>query len=262
MDAEAFRDRVLAILREEFPDEVFAADIRPNLIGWREAEFGLHTLHADAERLNVTDEQLRVAVVAHFSRLIKMTKFSKELLPAAWETAEKRVRLQLMPAEFFRSGVSVTYPFLEEVVVSVVIDSEYGYAYVRHEDLVRWQISQIDLYELARENLKTASEGIELSLIDGPPALIALQSHDGYDAARILLPEMRQLAAAKLGTPFLAAIPNRDFLIMWPQDADDDFQMSIKTQVLRDHAAQSHPLTSTILRVTEESIVPQGHPFS
>jgi Protein of unknown function (DUF1444) len=262
VNAEAFRDRVLTILREEFPDEVFAADIRPNLITWREAEFGLHTLRADAERLNVTDEQLRAAVVAHFSRLIKMTKFSKELLPAEWDTANTRVRLQLMPAEFFRTGVSVTYPFLDEVVISVVIDSEYGYAYVRHEDLTRWEVSQIDLYEIARENLKAASEGIEISFIDGPPPLIALQSLDGYDAARILLPEMRQFAAEKLGAPFYAAIPNRDFLILWPQDADDEFQMRIKTQVLRDHAAQSHPLTSTILKVTEESIVPRGHPFT
>ncbi len=261
VNADEFRERVLSILREEFPDEVFTTDGERNVIGWRDAEFGLHTLHSDADRLKVNDEQLRLAVVAHFSRLIKMTELSKGLLPPDWETAKKRVRLQLMPAEFCRTGVSVTYPFLDRVVISVVIDSEHGYAYVRHEDLERWQISPFDLYEVARDNLKVASEGIEVSFVEGPPPLIAIQSQDGYDAARVLLPEMRQFAAGKLGSPFYAAIPNRDFLIFWSASADEDFHLAVKAQVLRDHAAQSHPLSSTILEVTAETIKPCGIPF-
>jgi Protein of unknown function (DUF1444) len=261
VNADEFRDRVLSILRKEFPEEEFKTDGRQNLIAWRDAEFGLHTLHADANRLKVDDEQLRLAVIAHFSRLIKMTELSKGLVPTNWNSASGRVRLQLMPAEFCRTGVSVTYPFLDEVVISVVIDSEYGYAYVRHEDLERWQISPFDLYEIARENLKLASEGVEVSFIDGPSPIIAIQSQDGYDAVRVLLPEMRQFAEEKLGTPFYAAIPNRDFLIMWTAGADEDFHLRIKSQILRDHVAQSHPLTSTILKVTEESIVPYGIPF-
>ncbi|MDX1929286.1 MAG: DUF1444 family protein [Pirellulaceae bacterium] len=254
MDAKEFRDRVLEILRMEFPNEEFSADERDGVISWKEAEFGLHSLHTDAVRLGITDAQLREAVVAHFDKVIKLTELGKLVVPSDWEVAKERVRLQLMPAEFVRDGISVTYPLLDKVVVSVVIDSPHGYAYVRHEDLAKWNMSLFDLYEVACENLKQASEGIEISFIDGPPSMIVLQSQDGYDAARVLLPEFRQFAAQRLGTPFYAAIPNRDFLIMWAQTDDTSFHEHVKNQVRIDASSQSHPLTSTILLVTEEKI--------
>jgi len=254
VDAKEFRDRVLDILRMEFPVEEFAADEREGVIAWKDAEFGLESLHADALRLGITDDQLREAVVAHFDKVIKMTELGKLVVPADWEEARQRVRLQLMPSELIRDGISVTYPLLDQVVVSVVIDSPHGYAYVRNEDLAKWNMSLFDLYEIACENLKQASEGIEISFIDGPPSLIVLQTQDGYDAARVLLPEFRQFAAKRLGTPFFAAIPNRDFLIMWSQTDDTSFHEHIKNQVRIDATSQSHPLTSTILVVTEEKI--------
>ena len=254
MGAKEFRDRVLEILRLEFPNVEFAADHREDMIVWNEAEFGLHTLHADAVRLGVTDAQLRDAVVAHFDKVIKMAELGKLVVPADWEEARQRVRLQLMPAGLIRDGISITYPLLDQVVISVVIDSSHGYAYVRNEDIAKWNTSLFDLYEIACENLKQASEGIEISFIDGPPSMIVLQTQDGYDAARVLLPEFRQFAAERLGTPFFAAIPNRDFLIMWSQSEDTSFHEHIKKQVRIDAASQSHPLTSTILVVTEENI--------
>lgn len=38
---------------------------------------------------------------------------------------------------------------------------------------------------------------------------------DGHDAVRILVPRIRQAAAPFPGDPFIAAVPNRDFLILW-----------------------------------------------
>jgi hypothetical protein len=254
VDAEDFRTRVLSILREEFPDEVFIAGILPQVIRWKDVEFGLRNLHSELKRSGASDEVLRETIVTHFARVIQLSDFSKTMLPKEWEIAKPRVRLQLMPSDFCRDGLSVSYPFLENVFVSVVIDSENGYAYVRQEDLQRWNISQFDLYEVARENLKQASQGIEISCVDGPPPLIALQTQDGYDAARILLPELRAFAVEKLGSPFCAAIPNRDFLILWAQDCGEDFLAKMRLQVSSDFTSRSHPLAQTILSVTEESI--------
>jgi len=72
MDAKEFRDLVLDILRTEFPHEEFASDEREGVIAWKDAEFGMHLLHADALRLGITDDQLREADVAHFDKVIKM----------------------------------------------------------------------------------------------------------------------------------------------------------------------------------------------
>ena len=254
MDAESFRDFVLSVLSEAFPAEPFQAGERADAIRWKESEIGLHNLHADAAMLRTEPDKVRQAIVEHFARIVQLTDVELAMLPGTWEEARTRVRLQLMPAAFAKSGVSVTYPFLDEVLISVVVDAEHGYAYVRSEDVERWDVSLIDLYEAACENLTEASQNLAISYYQGPPSIIALDTNDGYAAARILLPSLREFVSEKLGSPFCAGIPNRDFLIMWSAETDDEFQARMKSQLIEDTHSRSHPLSSRILRVTDESI--------
>ena len=254
MDAEAFRDFVLTVLCEEFPNESFSAGDRSDAIRWKESEIGLHNLHADAALVHSEPAAVRKTIVDHFSRIVKLTDDELATLPIHWEEAKNRVRLQLMPSVFERSGVSVTYPFLDEVLVSVVVDAEHGYAYVRSEDVERWQIGLIDLYEAARDNLQQASQNLDVSYFPGPPAIVALDTTDGYAAARILLPSLRQFISERLGNPFYAGIPNRDFLIMWSAESEREFQSRMQAQLLEDTQSRSHPLSARVLTVTPESI--------
>lgn len=254
MDAESFRDFVLSVLSDAFPDEPFEAGQRSDAIRWKDSEIGLHNLHADAALLRTEPEKVRQAIVEHFARIVQLTDVELAMLPQTWEEARTRVRLQLMPAAFARSGVSVTYPFLDEVLISVVVDAEHGYAYVRTEDVERWAVSLIDLYESACENLTEASQNLGVSYYQGPPAIIALDTNDGYAAARILLPSLRQFVTERLGSPFCAGIPNRDFLIMWSAESDNEFQSRMKSQLVEDTLSRSHPLSNRILKVTDDTI--------
>lgn len=254
MDAESFRDFVLSVLSQAFPNQSFGPGERADAIRWKDSEIGLHNLHADAALLRTEPDKVRQAIVEHFSRIVQLTDVELAMLPQTWEEARSRVRLQLMPAAFARAGVSVTYPFLDEVLISIVVDAEHGYAYVRTEDIERWQVSLIDLYESACDNLTAASQNLGISFYQGPPAIIALDINDVYAAARILLPSLRQFVSEKLGSPFCAGIPNRDFLIMWSADSDPDFQTRMKTQLVEDTQSRSHPLSNQILKVTEDSI--------
>ncbi|MGN6133681.1 MAG: hypothetical protein ACTHOU_04230 [Aureliella sp.] len=254
MDAEAFRDFVLKVLCEEFPKESFSAGERADAIVWKESEIGLHNLHADAALVHAEPDAVRQTIVEHFSRIIQLTDHELATLPDSWEDARQRVRLQLMPSAFARSGVSVTFPFLEEVLISVVVDAEHGYAYVRNEDVERWQVGLIDLYEAACENLRLASQNLDVSYFPGPPAIVALDTSDGYAAARILLPSLREFIGERLGMPFYAGIPNRDFLIMWSADSEPEFQARMQAQLLEDTQSRSHPLSSRVLTITTETI--------
>jgi hypothetical protein len=255
MDAASFRNFVLEVLSEAFPDQPFVPGERADAIRWKDSEIGLHNLHADAALLQTEPEKVRQTIVEHFARIVQLTDVELAILPQTWEEARSRVRLQLMPAAFARAGVSVTYPFLDEVLISVVVDAEHGYAYVRTEDVERWQVSQIDLYESACDNLRDASQNLGVSFYQGPPSIIALDINDGYAAARILLPSLREFVSQRLGSPFFAGIPNRDFLIMWSA-GDEAFQARMKAQLVEDTLSRSHPLSNQILVATEESISP------
>lgn len=259
MDSEKFRSFVLEVLGEEFPEHAFLPGQHANVVRWNESEFGLYNLQTETAHLEFGDRRIRSIVVEYFGRMIKMVEIGTSMVPNSWEEAKPRVRLQLMPAKFRLPNISVTYPFLDDLFISVVVDADHGYAYVREEDLRKWSMSSIDLYEIARENLAAASQGLNISYVPGPPALIALETRDSYDAARILLPELREFAASKLGSPFLAGIPNRDFLILWPASAPHEFQLHVRRQISADSHGRSHPLTPQILSATVDSIVPENN---
>lgn len=254
MDAESFRDFVLGVLKQAFPDELFEASDHVDAICWKDTEIGLQNLHADAAVVRAQPDVVRQTIVEHFSRIVKLTDSELLNLPQAWKDARDRVRLQLMPASFAQAGVSVTFPFLEDVLIGIVVDAENGYAFVRAEDIERWAIGLVDLYETARENLQQASQDLGVSFYPGPPAIVALDTNDGYAAARLLLPSLRQFVSQRIGSPFYAGIPNRDFLIMWANSDDVEFRVRVERQLLDDSQSRSHPLTSRILKVTEESI--------
>jgi uncharacterized protein YtpQ (UPF0354 family) len=86
--------------------------------------------------------------------------------------------------------------------------------------------------------------------------LLAIQTGDGYDAARLLLPAMRKLAVEQLGEPCYAALPNRDFLILWARSNPEEFQSMVRAQIRQDSESQPYPLTSTVFVVTRARVEP------
>ncbi len=97
MDAESFRDFVLSVLSEAFPEEPFMAGERADAIRWKDSEIGLHNLHADAALLHTEPDKVRQTIVEHFARIVQLTDVEMAMLPTTWDEARQRVRLQLMP---------------------------------------------------------------------------------------------------------------------------------------------------------------------
>jgi Protein of unknown function (DUF1444) len=257
MNIEQFRDYVMSILSQRFPRRQFRVTDDPHIILWGDAQLGLQNLYVDYKREALSVAQLDDLIFEYFTRILGEIDLRSESEPLTWDAVRNRVRLQLMPAEFASRAPLVSFPFLDDVLVGVVVDSPTGYVYVRDEDVKSWGQNAIDLYEVAVRNLNEASTGIAISFMPPPNALIGVEAKDGYDAARILVPGIRDLASEKLGEPFFAAIPNRDFLIMWSVSNPDNFHKFARGKVAKDFSEQSHPLTPTVLKVTRESISPE-----
>src|SRR5262245_217817 len=257
MNIENFRDYVMSVLLKRFPERKFRTTKDPHVIVSGDAQLGLQNLYIDYKREALSDSQLEELISEYFTRILGEIDRRSDSEPLTWDYVRERVRLQLMPAEFASRAPLVSFPFLDDVLVGVVVDSPTGYVYVRDEDVKSWGQSPIDLYEIAVRNLNEASTGIAISFIPPPNALIGVEAKDGYDAARILVPGIRQLASEKLGEPFFAAIPNRDFLIMWSAGNPANFHKFAREKIAKDFSEQSHPLTPTVLKVTRESISPE-----
>ena len=254
MNPDEFRDFVLRVIRARFPGRSVAATPDPEVVAAEGAELGLQNLYSKFLQAEVSVDGLEQLVCEHFARMFRAADQVVSPATLPWEQVEARLRPQLMPAEYENHLPLVAFPFMDAIMVGLVIDTADGYSYVTPERADDWGRTDEQLYDIALNNLNEASDDLEMAYIPPPQALIAIESKDGYDATRILLPGIRELAVERLGEPFFAGIPNRDFLLMWSVESDETFQKFTREKVCEDFQRQPYPLSPRILRVTEDDI--------
>lgn len=249
-DGDAFQGRVLKLLRQLFPERSFkrGADTETILCG--NIQFGLQNLRAAAKQDAQTDAELIDLIKTHFEPMLQM---KDERVGASWDEVSARLRPQFCPEEFKAQAPLAHASVCPGLLIAVVIDSDQSYRYLIQEELVQWGKSWDEVFCTALENLNQACGGkTELHYVPGPDRIIGLQSHDGFDAARILIPEFRAFVGSKLGSPFLFGIPNRDFLICWSHDNSQNFLTLTTEKIRKDHAEQPYPLSPEVFQGSKD----------
>lgn len=261
MNLAEFTARVQDILEKHFPQQQFVAIPEEGVVECDSMRFGLANVMAELHHESLTKEQFEQRIVQHFGQAFAMAQ-DDVLVAPDWERAKPRLRLQLANLLIPEFSQTITFPFSHEVCSAVVIDAPHGYAYVNKQYAESWNQSTVDLIEIARENLGAAVKDTNVMQIPAPGglSLLVVQEADGYAAARVLLPEFREFLINNLA-PFddfvWVGVPNRDFLIAWPDRVAQETQKSIRQQLTVDAQNQHHPLCSVPLRVTRETIQPQ-----
>ncbi|MCJ2132523.1 hypothetical protein MKK69_00295, partial [Methylobacterium sp. J-026] len=106
--------------------------------------------------------------------------------------------------------------------------------------------------EIAVANLETASDQIEIQppKHKGTGGYFTLQTYDGFDAVRLLLPRcMARVRQALRSSMLFAGIPNRDFLVVWTPDFSR--RSAFATLIARDITLQPQPLTRALFVVSD-----------
>lgn len=260
LDDDAFVLFVLDCLTERYGDGLFEASDEELVIAIGEQRFGLQSLRAVYDRDLLSPDDLRKRTITHFDRMLAEVDEERGPAPPLWADAQARLRPQLMPTEYLQQAPAtlLSFPLTDDVAIGVVVDRENTYAYVREEDPALWGVTSAEVYEIAVQNLDRASKEIPMHAGPGADRFVAIEAGDGYDAARILVPALRASIAERLGSPFLAAIPNRDFLICWAQGASPEFDAFVREKVRRGNAVQPYPLTAEVLLATFETIGPES----
>lgn len=254
MTPEQYQRHVLALLRATYPDETFDATPDPLVITYGEAQIGLQNLYTVYANQALEPDDRDTHIREHFWNLLATLSAEQNATTLSWEEARERIRVQFMRVENAGVAPVITYPFTDEVVIALVIDLPQAYSFVREPDRERWDVTEELLYEQGITNLESGSTGVEIHGSEGPDRLLAIQTMDGYDAARLLLPAIRKLAVDRLGEPCLAAIPNRDFIILWSRSNSREFHGFVRDKVRQDFESRPYPLTSDVFVVTEAGV--------
>lgn len=140
----------------------------------------------------------------------------------------------------------VSRPLIADLAIIYVMDRPDSMVPITVEHMATWQMDEPTLHQIALSNL--AGRKTEYGVGgEGPYQLFFCQSGDGYDATRILLPDLLDEWAASLRPHrLILGLPNRDFLIGF-SDADPGTVAAIAAQVRRDAARRPYSITSRLL---------------
>jgi uncharacterized protein YtpQ (UPF0354 family) len=172
------------------------------------------------------------------------------------KTSLEDVRADLMPLLKGRFELR-TYgfqpaqtPFPGRLAVLYVVDAEDAFTLVRPEDVERWGTTVGELQELALDNLLVQTNEDEPLLCEpsGGQKLCGWASSDGYDAARMLVPELRDQIVEDLGGPAAYAVPMENVFIALALDVleNGNTEELFRVKLQRDFQTSDDPLSPDI----------------
>lgn len=251
-EAAEFRDRVLQQVRAAYPGIPFEAPPHnPGVIVANGNQFGLRNLKVKFDQSDRSPRAFAELVASHFSLVLQA-----DLPLPEFDAARRRLRPQIMPSPFADKAPLISFPLGSTLAIGIVLDGAKGYQYLRWEDALRWNKSHRELLDLSLTNLDEASGPLQAQANENEEVkLVAIATRDGFDAARILVPALRESLANRLGSPFCFGVPNRDCLICWNLAASPRIAAAIAAQLRKDFQTQPYPLSPNVFQVNAAGVI-------
>jgi len=148
-------------------------------------------------------------------------------------------------------GRLVKSEWLADLNVTYVIRIPSGFRYITEPDLERWGIEREEIHQLAIGNLcKLGTAAAMPEPPEGALPFLMLAAGDNMEASRLLHPRLYERFAETLGGPFVAAIPCRDALILFPNDRD--MRRKMQELVRNDYETSAYAITDRLFLVTPD----------
>ena len=209
-------------------------------------------------------DRLDVVVNAHLAALAQTAQAAK---PITQQQAAEALLPVLQPRTWLEEMQKqhatplLQQPFVSGLVITYHFDLPSGRAYV-NESMVKELLQARGISEIHAHALKNLRRCIDKYTIEGHGnfeyTLISCESHNGYAAMCILLPELLEEWDRRMPGRMVIGIPNRDFIIAF-SERNPSFG-SISQQIVEDARTQEHPLTPRLL-VWRDGVVREQQPL-
>jgi hypothetical protein len=251
---QEFVGRVLEIARTRFPLEKISLAEQPFALSINGHVASLENLY----RLTLLQpEELQRQAERWVVELLRAADSPD--VSAGLDEVRQRVLPMILPDNGSVAMGAFNRPLVTGLVVAYAVDHDRTIAYVSPSRFQKWGIDADELHELALSNLSERSGEINAHAAQddqGRVNLMLFQTLDGYDASRLLLPSLHGRLREYLGSPFAAAIPNRDILLCFRDE--EEMVNRLRPQVAADYARMPHQITDGLLLVTLDGIAPHA----
>ena len=257
---EQFVQQVLRVVTERFPLVKIARGDDPFTVRVNGHGASLENLYRTVQlRPDADPDDSRHQIERWVVELIRAAEGTPDRTGSFDELRDRILPMVLADRPDPSHRATVTQPFITGLVIAYAIDSDRTIAYLPKAQFDDWGVSLDRLHETALANLVARSQAMSAHAAqdeEGRVNLILFQTLDGYDASRVLLPTLHERLREYLGSPFAAAIPNRDILLCFRND--EETVDRLRQQIAEDHRKMPHGITDRLLLVTPDGIAPRA----
>lgn len=242
LDEKEFQNLVVKVLEKHFSSAKIRKGENEQIIYINKIEYSLSNLYRTYLRETKNNEE--TLILDHFEKAARMTEnHSQSVL--SWTIAKTILMPQIIRREYAKENrIFQGRTFGNNLVVSFVLNYKDGYRYVLEEDPNSWNVGEEEMFRAAVYNLDRMSG--KVTILEVNSGIFAIRKYDSYDAARILLPKLRERFVKLLGNDFEFALPKRDFLICWSKSLPEDVKRRLAEQILSDYLSGSYSIAPEI----------------
>jgi uncharacterized protein YtpQ (UPF0354 family) len=248
-------NEVLLLLRERYPEQDFACEA--DTIRGRDRVVYLSNLLREVGAAPTRREQ----IIKRFVETLNMpatADFGYEV----WEEVRSAILPVLKPRDYVKADGPtqhlLTREWLADVLICYAIRRENLFRFVTGWDVNRWGLTDELLHAEALKNLVGLSwpRALVGARTSRTGRVIVVDPNDNLGSSRLLHPELHKLFAGLLGSPFWAAIPCRDRLVLYSDRRE--LKQRLGRRVRKDHSDSAYPITDRPFLVTRDGIAPGG----
>lgn len=253
MSQSEFQSYVVKFLSESYKQHSFSKSDKQDAITVGGIQMSLTALYTAYSQGQIPDEEIDGVLKNSFEPMLAEVASFNEA-QQQWQQVKGSIRPQLAPIAYLEKADLVHQKLDDKVIATFVIDDKHSYKYVTDDYFKSWKVSIEDLVNAANENLINISANMPMNISNQSEKFIVVQANDGYDAARIMVPQIRAFFSQHLGEQFYAAMPYRDILLVWSDDNTEAFKARMHENIKGDFAAKQYALSPNIFKVNAQGI--------
>lgn len=225
---------------------------------------GFIFLKVKGTNLNVSLDNVRrdferdhdTTILAHYAASLDLAVVD---MSNSWHEVKDSIFVSLFPSDYDFAGV-VHEKVTDNVEKIYVFSTNKNFAWIGKSDLKKWNVSELDMIKQAMANADNllAKSKITFDTIENRKLGMLETDDETLKAALLFAPSIKDRLKKDFGFPFYVVIPVRDFCYIFSEKNFHFFSKKLGSTVIDEYEKSGHPITTEILKFSDEGVEAVG----
>ncbi|MDR6763533.1 hypothetical protein J2Y38_003754 [Flavobacterium sp. 2755] len=190
----------------------------------------------------------------HITNLIN-TIVSHSFKKEDWENIKDKVFVQFFPNDFEFENL-INEKVTNEFSKAFIVNTDNGFSFISNDDLLDWNLNLEQLKNQVDFNLDTLLDKVQIEVEDIEEHKLGMINIEDVwlKSACLFSLKIKDLIKNKIGFPFYAVIPVRDFCYVFSEQDFQYFSERLGSVVLEEYEKSGYPITTEILKFSETGV--------